>query len=85
MKSHNKGYIKIEAEAKINKNGEIANWQDIPSQTPEYWSEAAMKESNQIIEYIKNSENEEKREELLKELGATALESATIEPNKYYP
>lgn len=76
MKSRNKGYIKIEAEAKINKDGEIANWHDLPDQSPEYWTEEAFKQSK---------ENDEEREKTLRKLGASAIDLTKIEPNKYYP
>lgn len=72
-----KGYIKIEAEATINKNGQIVGWKDLESgPDAEYWSEASLSS----IE-----ENNEERARLFTKLGGAALRIGPIEPNKYYP
>lgn len=69
-----KGYVKIEAEATINKNGQIAGWKDLESgPDSEYWSEASLSS----IE-----ENNKERARLFTKLGGAALRIGPIEPNK---
>ena len=73
----NEGYVKVEAEATINKNGQIVGWKDLESgPDSEYWSEASLSS----IE-----ENNKERARLFTKLGGAALRIGPIEPNKYYP
>ncbi len=76
MEKNPKQYIKIEAEGKLNKNGEVVGWQDLPSDKTEYWSEKAFKP---------DAENDKKRDELFKELGNAGNKYSEIIPGKYYP
>ena len=87
MKTHPEGYIKIEATAKINKNGEATNWQDLSDQSPEYWSEASFQDKFTTESYPQQSgETNSAYDERLKHIGATALDTTkSIQPGKYYP
>ena len=83
-------YTKIEAESEINKKGEPGKWKDTEGKTPEYWTEASLKNRSLEEQYPQGeAESDGAYAERLRRIGKYAIEDKAIEtppkPGKNYP